>query len=213
MLKIDMLIFDFDGTLVNSLPPAIDAMQDMLKEQSFPYKSKEEICQHIGYGERPFVSGSIGSEKEDDIKRAKESYYRIYRERLKEIRPFPNVMETLNHFKNKINIIVSNKRDLFIDLILENLKMKSIFSEVIGEDSIIAHKPDPQTINMLLKKYNIAPQKALFVGDMTLDIETGKNAGIHTCGVSYGFHGKEKLKKVKPDFLINDLSELMQHIS
>jgi len=213
MLKIDMLIFDFDGTLTNSLPPAIRAMQEMLKELGLPQKSAEEIKKHIGYGERPFVSGSIGSDDDEKIENAKQAYYRIYTEKLKEIQLYPHVKEVLRYFKDKIKVIVSNKRDKFIKLLLDLHSLSGQFTEVLGEDSIEIHKPDPTAINALLKKYNVAPDRALFIGDMTVDIETGKNAGTHTCGVTYGFHGREKLKKANPDFLIDDMLELKQRIS
>lgn len=213
MLKIDMLIFDFDGTLTNSLPPAIKAMQEMLKELGLPHKSAEEIKKHIGYGERPFVSGSIGSEDEGKIETAKKAYYRIYAEKMKGIDLYPHVKEILLYFKDKIKVIVSNKRDMFIKMLLDIHGLKDQFTEILGEDSIEIHKPDPAAINNLLKKYKISPERTLFVGDMTVDIETGKNAGTYTCGVTYGFHGKEKLEKVKPDFLIDDVLELKKHIS
>ena len=208
-----MLIFDFDGTLTNSLPPAIWAMQEMLKELGLPYKSAEEIKKHIGYGERPFVSGSIGSDEDEKIENAKKAYYRIYTKKLREIELYPHVKEVLEHFKNKIKIIVSNKRDKFIRLLLELHNLCDQFTEILGEETLKAHKPDPTAINALLKKYNVPPERAMFIGDMTIDIETGKNAGMHTCGVTYGFHGKEKLKHADPDFLIDDMLELKQHIS
>lgn len=212
MLKIDMLIFDFDGTITNSLPPAIKAMQEMLEELGYPYKSEAEIKQHIGYGERPFVSGSIGSDDEAQVERAKQAYYRIYTEKLKEIELFPHVKGVLKHFKNKIKVIVSNKRDKFIKLILDLHSLSSQFTEVLGEDSIEIHKPDPSAILTLLEKYKVAPEKALFIGDMTVDIETGKNAGTRTCGVTYGFHGREKLEQAQPDFLIDDFLKLKELI-
>jgi phosphoglycolate phosphatase len=213
MLEIDMLFFDFDGTLTNSLPPAIEAMQEMLKELGLPHKSAEEIKQHIGYGERPFVSGSIGSEDEEKIEIAKQAYYRIYTEKLKEIKLFPHIKEVLMHFKNKVKVIVSNKRDKFIKLILDLHSLSGQFTEVLGEDSIEIHKPDPSSITALLKKHKIPPERALFIGDMTVDIETGKNAGTHTCGVTYGFHGREKLEKAQPDFLIDDFLKLRELIA
>jgi phosphoglycolate phosphatase len=210
---IDLIFFDFDGTLVNSLPPAIDAMQEMLDEEGFPFKTKEEISNFIGYGERPFVVGSIGSEDEEDITRAKDSYYRIYGEKLKDIKAYPQVKEILTLFKNKKKIIVSNKKDQFIKMILRNLNLSTLFTKVLGEDSIEDHKPDPTSINMLLEKYKIKPSRALFVGDMTVDIQTGRNAGTLTCGVSYGFDGKETLEKENPDFIIDNLADLKNIIN
>lgn len=212
-LPIDMLIFDFDGTLADSLPLAIEAMREMLKKLGYPIKSKEEISQYIGYGERPFVSGSIGREDEDLIMKARQAYFEIYAEKLKGISLYPHIKETLIFFKSKIKVIISNKRQKFIKMILDRHQAADQFAEILGEENSFCLKPDPCMILELIKKYKIAPGKTLLVGDMTIDIQTGKNAGVHTCAVTYGFDSREKLAGAKPDIMIDDILQLKERIT
>ena len=212
-IPIDLLFFDFDGTLTDSIPPAIVAIQKMIEELKLPFKSKEDIHRHVGFGEVPLVSGAIGSKDGKLIEAAMNIYFKYYMgEGLKEIKLYPHVREFLERFKNKPKIIVSNKSDRFIKLILGYHRLETYFAEIVGGDTALTLKPDPGTINMLLAKYKITPKRAIFVGDMTVDIETGKNAGVYTCAVTYGFDTEEKLAQLNPDFLVGDILELKELI-
>ena len=78
LIPIDLLIFDFDGTLADSIPPAVEAIQTMLLELNLPYKTKEQINQHVGFGEEPLVSVAIDSKNPTLLKTAMEVYFRHY---------------------------------------------------------------------------------------------------------------------------------------
>jgi phosphoglycolate phosphatase len=202
-------MFDFDGTITDSIPSAIDAVQKMIKTLNFPYKTKDEIHEFVGFGEIPLISGSIGTNEPKALKQAMDTYEEIYKkEGIFNIRLYPHVREALEYFKNKSKVIVSNKKDEFINIILKNLELDRFFEHVYGGDTSPCLKPDPCAILHILEKYNVPPEKALFVGDMTVDVKTGKNAKTHTCAVTYGFDSGEKLKKEHPDMLIDDLLEL-----
>ncbi len=201
-------MFDFDGTLADSLPAAIKSIQEMLGELGYPKKTEEEIGRHIGFGEIPLVAGSIGSKDEDKVKQAQAVYYKYNFQNIKDVLLYPHVKETLEHFKNKVKIIISNKRDEFIHAILKDQSIDQYFKEVLGGDTSACLKPDPCVINQTLEKYHVKPDHAILVGDMTIDIETGKNAKILTCAVTYGFNDAATLKKFEPDYLVNDLMEL-----
>ncbi|MGB9612642.1 MAG: HAD family hydrolase [Candidatus Margulisiibacteriota bacterium] len=210
---IDLMILDFDGTLTDSIPPAVEAIQKMLRELNLPFKTKEEINQHVGYGEVPLVSGAIGSKDPKLIKTAMEVYFKHYvQEGIEKVPLYPHVREFLEYFKNKLKIIVSNKKDEFIRKILEFHNLTSYFAEILGGDTAPTLKPDPSAIKNILKKYQVPPERTLFIGDMTVDIETGKNAKVYTCAVTYGFHDRNKLQKLHPDFLVDDLLELKELI-
>jgi len=206
---VDLLIFDFDGTLTDSIPAAVAAIQAMIEELGLPHKTKEQINQHVGYGEIPLVSGAIGSKDPVLLKKAMDLYFKKYiQEGIETIPLYPHVKEFLELFKEKKKIILSNKRDEFIRMILGHHRLTSYFTEILGGDTAPCLKPDPCAIIDLLKKYQISPERTLFIGDMTVDVETGKNAKVRTCAVTYGFDGREKLKASGPDFLIDDLLEL-----
>jgi phosphoglycolate phosphatase len=208
-IPIELIIFDFDGTLTDSIPPAIDAIQKTLKELELPFKTKEEINRFVGYGEDYLVRGVIESKDQKIIQKVKDLYFKYYvEEGFKKIALYPHVKKTLNFLKDKLKIIISNKKDEFIKMILDYHNLTHYFVEILGGNNSSCLKPDPCAINQTLEKYKISAQKTLFVGDMTVDIETGKNAKVLTCAVSYGFHDREKLKKLKPDYLIDDLLEL-----
>lgn len=206
---VDLLIFDFDGTLTDSIPAAVTAIQAMIEELGLPHKTKEQINQHVGYGEVPLVSGAIGSKDPILLKKAMDLYFKKYiQEGIKTIPLYPHVKEFLESFKEKKKIILSNKRDKFIRMILGHHRLTSYFTEILGGDTAPCLKPDPCAILDLLKKYRVSPERTLFIGDMTVDVETGKNAKVRTCAVTYGFDGREKLKASGPDLLIDDLLEL-----
>jgi len=206
---IDLLMFDFDGTLTDSIPAAVESIQAMQKQLGLPHKTNEEISSHVGYGEEPLVSGSIGSKDKTLVEKAMAAYFEIYlKNGIYIVKPYPHIHEMLEHFKDKIIIIISNKKHDFIEKILKNIGLFDYFKEIYGGDTSPCLKPDPCMINSIIQKYSIQKNRALFIGDMTIDVETGRNAGVTTCAVTYGFDPKEKLAKTKPDFIIDDPSQL-----
>jgi phosphoglycolate phosphatase len=208
VLTVDLLLFDFDGTLADSLPAAVDSIQAMLRELHYPPKTAAEINRFIGFGEVALVAGSIGTDDPLRVKQARDHYYQQVRERIVQIKLYPHVRETLKYFKDKTKIVLSNKRDEFIHLILEEQGVRPYFAQILGGDSSPSLKPDPRAINELLFKEQVSKDKTLLVGDMAVDIETGQNAGIKTCAVTYGFDSREKLAALKPDLLIDSFSQL-----
>jgi phosphoglycolate phosphatase len=210
---IDLIIFDFDGTLTDSIPSALFAIQQMLKELNFPHKTVEELNQFVGFGEIPLVEGAIGTKKPDLVKQALQVYGQKYHdEGLVKVPLFPNVIEFLEGVKKKKLVILSNKRDAFIINISERLGIKKYFKEIYGGDTSPCLKPDPCVVFLILKKYEVRPERVLFVGDMAVDIQTAKNAGVVSCGVTYGFDGKDKLLRENPDILVDDMLQIKDYI-
>jgi len=213
-LPIDLLVFDFDGTLTDSIPPAIESIQAMIKEMNLPYKSERELNQYVGYGEIALVAGAIGSNDPVLIQTARDLYFKHYtQEGIKKVTLYPHVREMLDFFKEKAKAIISNKRDLFVRMILQQHNLLGYFCEILGGDTSPCLKPDPCALVRILKDNNIDAGRTLFVGDMTVDVETGQNAGVHTCAVTYGFDPRSKLEASRPEFLINDLIELKELIA
>jgi len=208
-IPIDLLILDFDGTITDSIPPAVEAIQKMIKRLGLPYRTKEEINKHVGYGEMPLLEGATGSKDPALLKKAMDLYEDIYvKEGFKKVALYPHVKEFLEYFRNKTKVILSNKKDAFIKKILDIHNLAGYFAEIHGGDTAPCLKPDPCAVNGIIAKYGTHKDRVLFIGDMTVDIETGKNANVRTCAVSYGFHDKDKLKEFGPDLLVDDLMEL-----
>jgi phosphoglycolate phosphatase len=206
---VELIFMDFDGTIADSIPAAVEAVQEMLKELGYPPKTKEEIGVFVGFGETPLISGSIGTNDPQKLEKAMQVYEKQVAKKFHKVKTYPNINEFLEYFKSKKKIVLSSKKDAFIHEILKLLGIDKYFIEVVGGDTAECLKPNPYMIHKLMETYGAKSQETLMIGDMTIDMETGKNAKILTCGVSYGFDGREKLAKYSPDFLVDNILDLV----
>ncbi|PIQ87334.1 MAG: hypothetical protein COV74_01195 [Candidatus Omnitrophica bacterium CG11_big_fil_rev_8_21_14_0_20_45_26] len=209
MIPIDLIIYDLDGTLIDSSEDIADAVNAMLADLDLPPRTQAEIEGFIGDGIQDLVARSLGpnhlSLKAKALKLTKRHYEKYL---LVKTHLYPDVLEVLEFFKTKKQTVLTNKPQRFTDAILAGLGVDSYFSKVIGTDSGFPKKPAPDAVYHLLSAYAIQPQKAVMVGDSRVDIETGKRAGILTCAVSHGFGKLDKRKEVKADFETENLSGL-----
>ncbi len=121
---------------------------------------------------------------------------------------YPGVREVLNELAWLRKALISNKSEQFVKKILKGLKIDSYFDIAIGGDSLPNKKPHPDSVNLVIEKIKVDKEDTLFVGDSSVDIETGKRAGVWTCGVSYGYGDQRELVKSGADWIIEEFSEL-----
>ena len=124
---------------------------------------------------------------------------------------YPHVREALDYFDTKRRVVVSNKLRGLTVSVLKGLGIRDCFDAILGGDSIVNKKPDPEPLNRVLSRFEIRPEKALMVGDSGTDVEAGKRAGVYTCGVTYGLGKREELIRAGPDILIDDIEQLTEH--
>ncbi|MEK7856489.1 MAG: HAD-IA family hydrolase, partial [Acidobacteriota bacterium] len=208
-MSIQLLIFDLDGTVIDSKLDIANSGNWTLKELGLPAVLNEVIYSYVGNGVRPLIQKSVGEEQGPRYQRALKIFKDYYTKHLlDETRLFDGVVDVLNHFSSKKKAVFTNKPQYFTEPILEGLKFSHYFDAIMGSDAGFPKKPDPTVIHHLLKKFNCPPNQAVLVGDSKVDIETGKNAGILTCGVTYGFRPPEEVKEARPDFVISEFSDL-----
>ena len=130
------------------------------------------------------------------------------RDRFDNTAMYPGVTDVLEYFKDKKKIIISNKSKEFIELSLKRFKIEKYFVRVSGGDDDNCRKPSPCPIIKVMGEFKVKPREAIIVGDSFLDIQTGINSGILTCGVTYGIGKKEDILALKPDFVIDRISKL-----
>jgi len=123
-------------------------------------------------------------------------------------RLYPGVRETLDRFRLLPMAVVTNKPVVFSEPILEQLGVRGYFRMIIGADSGLPLKPEPDAFNRIMAECGVAPQDTVIVGDGTTDIRGGKAAGAVTCAVTYGFRSEELLRREGPDYLIPAFSGL-----
>lgn len=209
MKYIDLIIFDLDGTLVDSRRDIATAVNFTLKNFGLKEKSRKEITSYIGRGVRDLVRKSLGAKKETLLEKALfvfEDYYRKHFADKSVL--YPNVKEALEHFKNKKKVVITNRNHEFALLTLKALGIYEYFEHIAGGDDINCAKPSPCPLDKIIAELSVDKEKTIIVGDMDIDVLAGKGARITTCAVSYGIGKKENIIKAKPDFIIDDISKL-----
>jgi phosphoglycolate phosphatase len=214
MLPIDLIIFDLDGTLLDTPPNIAWSVNAVLKSLGLPPKPASEIYRYIGIGIDKLISDSLGSKNQQFFEEAVNLFKEHQRHNYyKKVKVYPGVRKMLKFFKHKIKIVISNKNYFSTRLCLEHFGLASFFKRIYGGDAIHLRKPSNAKIKKILHDFHISPNRAIIIGDMTIDIETGQNSGIHTGAVTYGLGKLTELKKARPDFIIRKVSDLTKILS
>ncbi|MBI2500524.1 MAG: HAD-IA family hydrolase, partial [Deltaproteobacteria bacterium] len=171
MKKISLLIFDLDGTLIDSKADITNCVLWTLRDMGLPSIPDEVIHSYVGNGVRPLIQKSVeaahGSSFDKAI-RIFEGYYRSHL--IDKTRPFPGVQETLEHFRSKKMAVCTNKPQYFTEPILSGLKLDHYFMTVIGSGNTFPKKPDPTMIFHLIKEGGCRPEEVVLIGDSRVDI-------------------------------------------
>ena len=213
MNHVELIIFDLDGTLINSLKDISLSLNFALKKLGLKGLNEEEVRGYIGSGVKRLVEDVLGS---PDASRVREmmSLFRMHHEKhlLDNTCLYSGVKEILQFYNSKKKAIISNKNKEFSIAVLKGLRVEKYFDIILGPDDAERRKPFPDPIFKVLSELDVTPCQALMVGDNPIDIEAGKNAGVFTCAVTYGFSEKIDLENAGPDFIIDDILDLKNQI-
>ncbi len=214
-----VLIFDLDGTLIDSkldLALSVNAMLEYMRRAPLPH---DTIYSLVGNGapvlvRRALCEGAGPSEiTDDEVDRGLSyflSYYRAHM--LDNTVAYPGVREALVLLEQHPMAVLTNKPVNFSRAILEGLGLSRYFRYVYGGNSFERKKPDPMGVEILLRDLNSGAHEAMMVGDSDVDVQTARNAGIWACGVTYGL-GAEGLRTNPPDLMLDTLAELPSHLN
>lgn len=213
----ELIIFDFDGTLINSIPDLTLAVNTMLKHYHFPPLTIKDVTPFIGNGAMPLVTRALKQAStnanltQEFLKEAFDIYFTAYKKvTCNETFMYPKVMETLSYLhRQKYKMaICTNKPYHFIEPILDKLAIKKYFIHWIGEDSLSKKKPDATPLLYLASKSKIKIEKCIMVGDSKNDILAAQNANMESIGVSYGYNYNENIADYKPTVVVDNFKEL-----
>jgi phosphoglycolate phosphatase len=214
MKYVDLIIFDLDGTLVDSKEDIINAVNHTLKEVGLKKKSIAEISSYIGSGVGDLIKKSLDASKDSIFEKATSMFEEYYKKHfLDHTRLYPGAREILGYFKNKKKVIVTNRKREFAINILKALGIAGYFEDVSGGDNLGCLKPSSCNLEESMRKQNVNKMRTIIVGDMDIDVLAGKEAGIITCAVTYGIGRREDILKAKPDYIIDNLLELKEIIN
>jgi phosphoglycolate phosphatase len=204
-----LIIFDLDGTLVDSSHDIAKAINFSLKSLGFKEKDVDTVTSYIGAGLRNTMFKALDYRHEDlldDAARLFRDYY--FEHPVDKAVLYPGVEDFLNNSHETKKAVVSNKdRDICVKT-LELLGVLENFDIIIGGEDPQCRKPEACPLLKVMRFTKASAGNSIIVGDMDSDITAGKKAGIRTCGVTYGFTKRDELVRAEPDYLIDDISEL-----
>ncbi len=212
---IKLLIFDLDGTLIDSRLDLIHSINAMLRHFGRPELPGEVVASYVGDGAPMLVRRALGDPRDEVfLKQALEyflAYYRVHK--LDYTQVYDGIKEALTsiHGSNgaRSMAVLSNKPVNPSRAIVEALGLSSFFAHVYGGNSFETKKPDPLGARTLLEQTKVKAEETLMVGDSSIDVLTGRNAGLWTCGVTYGF-APHTLCEAPPDVVLDSPRELQE---
>jgi len=208
------LLFDLDGTLVDSRADLINSVNLMLAELGRKTLPDARVINFIGEGARLLVERALsasqnGESRNPDTAGALEIFRRHYREHLLDhTHVYPEVKQTLNRLAHIPKAVVTNKPYEFTMELLEGIGLSSYFEIVLGGDSLAERKPSPMMLVEAARRCGAQASECLMVGDSRVDVEAGRAASMRTCGYIPGFRGRTELVEAGVDYVIERFGEL-----
>lgn len=218
MLPVSLLLFDLDGTLIDSKSDLANSINLMLSDLGRSTLSEATVGGFVGDGVRVLVRRSLTAtepnhrEPDEDLhsKAIALMHSHYANEMLKTTRLYPRVTETLAAFDHKRKAVVTSKEVRFTRIILEHFDIAKYFDAIVGGDTTPARKPDPGPVLEAMKQLGGSASETVMIGDSENDVIAGKRAGAYTCAVSYGFRSAEELRLTEPDVLLDSFDRLTE---
>jgi len=218
----DLVMFDLDGTLVATSPEICDAVNDTLLQHGMEAVTQAQVEAWIGHGTRELLLQAVALRSQSDSKSLRSAphfaamqlaFDRHYAARCgTRSALYPRVHETLSVLRQRgVKIaVVTNKEARYTRRLLDAHAMTPLFDLVVGGDTLPTRKPDPAGVAHCLHALRIAPDRALFVGDSSIDVATARNAGVRVWALPYGYNMGQKIEASAPDRVIADCSALTE---
>lgn len=217
--NVKFIIFDLDGTLLDSVPDLAKAVDQTVQALGHEPITEVDVRDWVGNGADVLISRALSrdihvSDKltSEEVQIAREMFDRFYEQsghKLSHL--YPTVIDTLVELKKRgyVMSLVTNKPSKFVPDILEQHKLTTFFSDVIGGEDFPMRKPDPIALNWLLDKHGYSNNELLMVGDSKNDILAAKNAGCLSFGLTYGYNHGEPISNSSPDHVADQLAEML----
>jgi phosphoglycolate phosphatase len=221
MRAYDLILFDLDGTLVETAPEIMDAVNDALRRFNLPEVTQQQVNDWIGHGTRELLVQALADRtgakpehvRESDFLRVVLPVYDTYYEQRCGTRShlYPHVRDTLTQLREQgVKLaVVTNKEGRYTRVVLDVHQLTPMFDAVISGDTFPAKKPNPAGVAHCLSQFGVRADRALFVGDSSIDAATARNAGLPVWLLPYGYNMGQPIEACAPDRVIQDFSSLL----
>ncbi|MDD5711222.1 MAG: HAD-IA family hydrolase [Smithellaceae bacterium] len=210
MKQVDIMIFDFDGTLVSSGGDIATAVNHTLGWLGLPLRELSDIVDFIGDGVQVLIERALGDGNKDRYQEAMAIFSAYYEQHMLDTtRIYPGVKDVLEYFRGKRKWIVTNKRYIFTKKIVDSLGLAPYFEGIVGADSTLYKKPDPRILSAVATDILVDPERTAVIGDGENDVRLAKNAGAYSCVFLGGLGRRDALLALEPDCVYERAEELM----
>jgi len=215
-MKYDLIIFDMDGTILNTLEDLKNSLNYVLQQAGYQTRTLEEVRTFVGNGIRKTIERALPSdieeEKVDELFSLFMDYYAIHN--TDNTKPYNGVIELLKELKHLgyKTAVVSNKQDSAVKSLCKKF-FTGLFDVEIGEMENIAKKPEPDEVNEVLKILNIDRTKSIYIGDSEVDIQTAQNSKMKSIIVDWGFRDRKFLYEHGAEVIVSNPSEILNIIN
>lgn len=217
------VLFDLDGTLIETAPEIADAVNDTLRQLGLAPVAQSLVDGWIGHGTGELLIKALAYRQnaspeavrqQPDLATIRSTFNGHYQSRCgTRSQLYPGVRETLNALRADgcRLAVVTNKEAHYTEIVLKAHGLLPLFDQVISGDSLPTKKPDPAGVLQCLRQFDVRPTQALFVGDSSIDAATARNAGVPVWLLSYGYNMGQPIEACRPDRVIAGLSALLDH--
>jgi phosphoglycolate phosphatase len=221
MKPFDLVMFDLDGTLVETAPEIMDAVNDVMRQFSLPEVTQKMVDDWIGHGTLELLVKALAQVTQSSAEAMRGSalldqavpvYNLAYKARCgTRSHLYPQVRETLVALRRQgVKLaVVTNKEGRYTQVVLDVHRLSDMFDVVISGDTFATKKPSPVGVAHCLERFGVVPERALFVGDSSIDVATARAAGVPVWMLPYGYNMGEPIAACAPDRIIQDLSSLL----
>jgi phosphoglycolate phosphatase len=221
MRAYDLILFDLDGTLVETAPEILDAANDALRRFNLTEVTQQQVNNWIGQGTRELLVQALADRTHtsaDSVRTGEllqtvlPAYDDFYAKRCgTRSHLFPHVREVLTklRFQGVKLAVVTNKEGRYTQVVLDVHQLTPLFDAVVSGDTFFAKKPNPVGVAHCLSQFGVRTDRALFVGDSNIDAATARNAGLAVWLLPYGYNMGQPIEACAPDRIIQDFSSLL----
>jgi phosphoglycolate phosphatase len=213
MDKVRLVIFDLDGTLIDAYPAIIASFNYTMDALGCPRRSERVIKRAVGWGDRNLLRPFV---RPRDIDKALAVYRRHHRLSLvRKSRLYPRVKRLLRLLKRKglLLAVATNRPTKFSHILLRHLGIKAFFKVVVCGDALTHIKPHPQILQVIMRRLHVKPDETMYVGDMYIDVQTGKRAHVFTVALTSGSSSRRELRQQDPGRILDAVWDVRRLVS
>lgn len=214
MALIRLVIFDFDGTLINSEPGILASIKLTVEALALPQEAVEQWRQMIGIPLSVQLAKLLPLERQQEVEYGVETYRNFYRQvGISHSDPFAGIPELIDFLTPRTSLaIASSKGYEGLSRVLMGLDWLDYFDPIVSPASVTNPKPHPESIQLALQHYGLTPEQAVMIGDTEYDMEMAVRAGVPAWGAGWGVHDKERMLKAGASHWFADPGALLKHV-